>query len=460
VTPERKVISAFLDVHVKLAAGRYHEAQKDFSSRRRRIRYRRSCRECQGKAVSRKKFKAPNLSAVTPESLRKRFIRVVKYQSKINHPNVVKILFADLESVPPWFVMPLAIGTLKQALLKDRTIGGKVADALFDVLAGLEALHENGIIHRDLKPENILVLPNPDGSMRFAISDFGLMSANESTSSTLTATNLGGGTPYYAAPECAIDFKRSTTLSDIYSFGAILHDVYAPHQSRIPHSELSCPGPVGPIIARCTKKSARRRYQTVAELRAALYSVVSTQDTTVLSTEESHIVEVLNREDQLSDDEWDKILDYIDNCEQDGRRLSPVFAAVQVRHIEFLGERAPPLFALLAREFCRHARTSSFEFNYCDVLADEISAIFWLGKVDIKATVGLALLEMGTSHNRWYVERRFVSLFGPQSDDRVAERLLVEADVESIDLSHSLRHLERSISISLEVLHPTIRGAA
>lgn len=417
-----------------------------------------SVEDSNGNVFARKTFKAPVLSAVTPESLRKRFIREVRYQSSVDHPNVVKIISSELTSDPPWFLMPLAKGTMKEALEKDRTLGGKAIDALFDILTGLQALHERGIIHRDIKPENILVFANNEGKDIYAISDFGLITANESTSSTLTATNMRGGTPYYAAPECAVDFKRATPLSDIYSFGALLHDIYLPNGNRVPHSELTCPGPMGPIIEKCTKKNALRRYENVAQLRAALYSVASTQDTSISSTAEKQVVALLLKGSDLSDSEWDTVFDYIDECDQSNRLLAPIFAVVSIEHIQQLARTAPPLFAALAREFCRHARDDSFDFNYCDVLADKLQAFYTAGEVDVKAIVGLALLVMGTEHNRWYVERRFVSIFGKAADIRVVQRLILEAQVESISIEGHIRHLERSISIDRAALHPLLAG--
>jgi serine/threonine protein kinase len=59
------------------------------------------------------------------------------------------------------------------------------------------------------------------------ISDFGLMAPGAGLTSTLTASNMGGGTPLYRAPECVTKLKRGTVQSDIYSFGAILHDISA-----------------------------------------------------------------------------------------------------------------------------------------------------------------------------------------------------------------------------------------
>jgi eukaryotic-like serine/threonine-protein kinase len=129
----------------------------------------------EGKQWARKTFVPPNLPDVTNDETRQRFEREVRYQSEIEDPNVVNIRDYDLEADPPWFVMELAECSLADELSTDRTLGGDPRQPLFDVLAGLEAIHQKGYKHRDLKPANILKFIDTDGGVRYAISDFGLM---------------------------------------------------------------------------------------------------------------------------------------------------------------------------------------------------------------------------------------------------------------------------------------------
>ena len=104
----------------------------------------------------------------------RRFEREVRYQQMIDHQNVVPVVEHNLAENPPWFAMPLAVGSLKDDFEVDRTLGGAPKKALFDILAGLEALHQRGLTHRDLKPANVLKLTQTDGSFIYSISDFGL----------------------------------------------------------------------------------------------------------------------------------------------------------------------------------------------------------------------------------------------------------------------------------------------
>jgi eukaryotic-like serine/threonine-protein kinase len=210
--------------------------------------------DVEGRMWARKTYAAPALQGIDPATLRQRFDREVRYQSEITHPNVVRIHESNLAANPPWFVMELGKCSLADELAKGRTLGGDPKKPLFDILTGLEALHERGFKHRDLKPANVLKFTEPDGSARYAISDFGLIAHEAGLTSTLTASNMGGGTPLYRAPECAINFKRATIQADIYSVGAILHDIFGGGAARVPHTELSVPGLIGPIVQKCTKK--------------------------------------------------------------------------------------------------------------------------------------------------------------------------------------------------------------
>jgi serine/threonine protein kinase len=156
--------------------------------------------DAQGARWARKTFAPPLLPGIDPDDLRVRFEREVRYQNQVNHPNVVAIHESDLTTDPPWFVMPLADCSLADELSIDRTLGGRPRKPLFDILAGLEALHDKGFKHRDLKPANVLKFTSSDGTSRYAISDFGLMAPGAGQTSTLTASNMGGGTPLYSPP--------------------------------------------------------------------------------------------------------------------------------------------------------------------------------------------------------------------------------------------------------------------
>ena len=399
----------------------------------------------------------PNLD---PAQVKPRFEREVKYQSAINHDNVVKILDYDVAANPPWFTMPLAIASLQDELIADRTLGGQPHPALFNILAGLEEIHRLGYCHRDLKPPNVLKF-KAAGTSTYALSDFGLMAVGEDASSTLTPSGMGGGTPAYQAPECAINFKRATARSDIYSFGAILHDIFAANPKRLPHEELSAPGDIGPVIEKCTKRNAHRRYKNVAALREALFDALDTYQFIYGSDEEQKVVTILTRQDILpTEKEWDKVFDFLDVTPDVGQPTLNVFLSLRLDHIIQLNELDPDLMSSLGNMFADHCRKRQFGFDYCDVLAGKAQQFYALGDTGLKANIALGTLVLGLDHNRWYVERVFLQMVSPTISDAVIQRLIVEMNVLEIEFSERFDRMQAWISASKKDLHPLLQALA
>jgi len=394
-----------------------------------------------------------------PEQVNPRFEREVKYQSAIKHNHVVYIFDHDLSANPPWFTMPLAECSLLDEMMLDRTLGGDPRYALFNILAGLEEIHRLGYCHRDLKPHNVLKFKGPDGGPLYALSDFGLMAVGEEASSTLTPSGVGGGTPAYQAPECAVNFKRATPRSDIYSFGALLHDIFAVNPKRLPHEQLTAPGDIGPVIEKCTKKNAHRRYQDVAQLREALFDALNNYQFVYQSGEEQKVVEFLSRESPLpTEEEWDEIFDFLDVTPDTGMPTHNVFQSLRLEHINHLGAEDPDLMSALGKMFADHCRKRSFNFDYCDVLAGKAQAFYDLGETGLKADMAVAMLILGLDHNRWFVERKFLQMASPAAPEPVVQRMIVEMSVQAIDFDYQFRRMGNSISVDKEVLHPLLQA--
>lgn len=411
-----------------------------------------------GTPAALKKFHVQSLGGNDLDDLRTRFRREVKYQSTIQHENVVRIFESETDTAEPWFSMELAECSLADELVQDRTLGGQPAKALFDILAGLEEVHSKGFVHRDLKPQNVLKFRQADGEIRYAISDFGLMHVGDAASSSLTSTNMGGGTERYAAPECMMNMKRATAAADIYSFGAILHDIFGGGALRIPCQELTAAPPVGPVIEGCTKGLALRRFPSVAALRDALHQALTSANVTFASFEEERAAELLSEQRSLTAAEWDHIFLVLDNNNANWERNRALFRFLGTVHVDQLASEEPPLFRSLAMDYAAFAMQGVFDFGYCDVIADRATQMFTLGELDVRANLALALLRLGTSHNRWYVERRFLSLTGPNSPDDLATRIAAEIDAQQFDFQGEIERMELSISATRDELHPILRS--
>ena len=393
---------------------------------------------------------------VKSENLRGRFKREIKYQSQLNSKHIVPIFESDLDADQPWFVMELAEGTLKDDLVIDRSLGGNPSRALFDILAGLEEIHKRDIVHRDLKPVNVLKLRNEDGSLRYAISDFGLISALAAESTTLTQTGHGGGTPIYAAPELISKFSYATPSADIYSIGAILHDIFD-GGVRTPYLEQTAAGPCREIVEKCTKTNPARRYQDVASLRDDIYQALVGKTLVFNSNFEKEIVVLLQSDNDLNDSDWDRVYNFMSRADTVQQSKKNVFSVLTSAHFKQLSESSKELLNALGTEFSLYARNTSHDFDYCDVLADKLEAIYHCGSVRIKAHCLITLLIMGVNHNRFFVENKFVRLASSTLELNTAERIEMDVDAESIDLKSYVIRMEKSINSTREFLHPLSR---
>lgn len=395
---------------------------------------------------------------VKHENLKGRFKREVKYQSQLNSKHIVHIIESDLDAAQPWFIMELALGTLKDDLILDRSLGGDPSKALFDILSGLEEIHKRDIVHRDLKPVNVLKFQNQDGSIRYAISDFGLISALAAESTTLTQTGHGGGTPIYAAPELITNFSHASPRADIYSVGAILHDIFD-GGSRTPYLEQTVSGPCREIVEKCTKTNPARRYKDVANLREAIYQALDGKTLTFTSNAEKEIVELLQSEITLTDGDWDRVYNFLNQFKTITQSKKNIFSVLTAAHFQELASSSAELLNAIASEFSLYVRNSSHDFGYCDILADKIETLFEYSSAGIQAHCLISLLIMGVDHNRYFTENKFTRLASPSLNTNIAERFVMDIDAEEINFTEYIRRLERSIGTKRNLLHPLLLQA-
>ena len=188
-----------------------------------------------------------------------RLAREAEIASRVNHPNIVRIVDVDVaQSGALFMVMDYIDGASLDAL---RGRYGDVAWArsiLRQLAAGLAALHAEGIVHRDLKPGNVLVAHEEAGDV-VKIADFGIAMRGTETvtldqrvvtpertaaprdavasldsgdavtlerGAPLTQTGQILGTPVYMAPELLHGAKLANAATDVYAFGIIAREIF------------------------------------------------------------------------------------------------------------------------------------------------------------------------------------------------------------------------------------------
>jgi serine/threonine-protein kinase len=204
--------------------------------------------------------------------------------ARLHHPSIVSIYDTTHDDGFEAIVMELVRGTTLRDQLDGRMvltprevvhIGAEVSDAL-------AAAHRAGLVHRDIKPANILLCADD----RILVTDFGIAKIRDDTDHTQAGTMLG--TVKYLAPE-QVRGEPVDGRADVYALGVVLFECLCArtpfsgdnpaatalarlHQPvpRPSHLRPTIPRGLDQVVLKCLQIDPAARYQSAAELRAAL----------------------------------------------------------------------------------------------------------------------------------------------------------------------------------------------
>ena len=223
------------------------------------------------------------------DSVRHRFLEEGQIEASLRHPNLVKVYDILEDGAMLAIVMEFVPGrTLRDFIYaserpvdQDQGVG-----IVIDVLEALAHAHDHGIIHRDIKPDNIFLFQQQTALVP-KLGDFGIAKDIAAEGVTQFGTMLG--TPYYMAPEQAIDGRDVDVRTDIYALGVTMYELFTqrlpfeadePHQVIQAHILKDPPSPskyrpdlqpaLESAILKAMAKDRAGRHQNCVELKDAL----------------------------------------------------------------------------------------------------------------------------------------------------------------------------------------------
>ena len=165
----------------------------------------------------------PNKRLAADARERERFDREIRAVCDIDHPNVVRVIDADVHEGVPYYAMEYVPGLDCAALVGQMgaLATGDACEIARQTACALDWVHAHGVVHRDVNPSNLLL--GIDGDVRLL--DFGLAIRwpGPLPDASLDGRHPVPGTPDFVAPEVILNPSAVDPLSDVYALGCTLY---------------------------------------------------------------------------------------------------------------------------------------------------------------------------------------------------------------------------------------------
>jgi eukaryotic-like serine/threonine-protein kinase len=212
-----------------------------------------------------------------------RFLREIKIQASLQHPNIAVLRTAVRADHNILMIMELVEGaSVEKILHAGRPALAQAIRIADDILGALGYAHQLGVVHRDVKPANIIVTSRGHPKLM----DFGI--ARAAGDNRLTQSGTAMGSLYYMSPEQVLSHPVDER-SDLYSMGATFYEMltgrrpvegdsqYAimnAHLTQFPPAPsdivADVPRELSSVVIRSLAKTPEARFQTAHEFQAAL----------------------------------------------------------------------------------------------------------------------------------------------------------------------------------------------
>lgn len=223
------------------------------------------------------------LSATLSEnpSVITRFERESLIIARLNHPNIIHVIDRGMTNKGrPVFVMEFVEGmNLADAIQKQEYDFYQKVDIAIQICKGVAYAHKFDVIHRDIKPANVII--DKEGFARLL--DFGIASFFKADKEMQADdTQLILGTEAYMAPEQHEGILKTSSLSDIYSIGVVMYELFSgqlPSEHPVPlsaYDEHITPA-LDKLVMACIEKDESKRPHSVEIVKNQLLRAMKGQ---------------------------------------------------------------------------------------------------------------------------------------------------------------------------------------
>ncbi|XP_038128905.1 ephrin type-A receptor 2a [Cyprinodon tularosa] len=217
------------------------------------------------------------------EKQRQDFLSEASIMGQFSHPNIIRLEGVLTKFKHAMIVTEYMENGALDTYLKDHDAeipSYQLLGMLRGIAAGMKYLSDMNYVHRDLAARNVLVNSN----LECKVSDFGLSRVLEDDAEG-TYTTRGGKIPIrWTAPE-AIEYRKFTSASDVWSFGIVMWEVMAfgerPYWDMSNHevmkaineafrlpAPMECPSAIYQLMLQCWQhdRSKRPRFSDIVNI--------------------------------------------------------------------------------------------------------------------------------------------------------------------------------------------------
>ena len=156
------------------------------------------------------------------EQQREKFKKEARRLRSLNNPHIVRVYDLFEENGTVYYVMDYVDGeNLSTRLKRTKTPLSETAvrNYLYQILDGLEAIHNAGMLHLDIKPTNIMV----DSHYVVKLIDFGASKQQSTVGGATMSTGSSYTNGYAPSEQMAQSYDKFGPWTDFYALGATVY---------------------------------------------------------------------------------------------------------------------------------------------------------------------------------------------------------------------------------------------